>query len=333
MILTSEEWKKRLSNLSGVHLLQASEWGELKQKYSWKPVRLMVGDCYSQILFRSLPGGFSIGYIPKGPIGMVTREFIDELIHVGKKHRAIMIKIEPDGFEDETEAPKNLTNFQNLVPSKPIQPAQTIVIDISGDEKSVLDRMKQKSRYNIHLAEKKEISVVETSDVDAFYQMMTSTGTRDGFGVHSLEYYKKAYNLFSIGGECAILTARYGGVDLASVMIFRREKRCWYFYGASTDLERNRMPVYLLQWEAIRWARNNGCVEYDLWGIPDFPEPVLEEQFTSRSDGLWGVYRFKRGFGGVVKRSNQAYDLILMPKVYKVLMWWMDTRNRRVDIG
>ena len=95
--------------------------------------------------------------------------------------------------------------------------------------------------------------------------------------------------------------AEYEGRPLAGLMVFARGSRSWYFYGASNDEERNRMPTYLLQWEAMRWAKARGCSEYDLWGIPDADEEALEAGFASRSDGLWGVYRFKRGFGGTIK--------------------------------
>jgi len=99
--------------------------------------------------------------------------------------------------------------------------------------------------------------------------------------------------------------------------VFARGRRAWYFYGASNNIERNRMPAYLVQWEGIRWAKAQGCTTYDLWGIPDADEETLEEQFTERSDGLWGVYRFKRGFGGEVRRAAGAWD-----KVYNRAAYW-----------
>jgi hypothetical protein len=83
-------------------------------------------------------------------------------------------------------------------------------------------------------------------------------------------------------------------------MLFLSGERSWYFYGASDDASRNLMPTYLLQWEAMRWSKAHGATIYDLWGIPYASAEELEEQFTQRSDGLWGVYRFKRGFGGEV---------------------------------
>lgn len=81
------------------------------------------------------------------------------------------------------------------------------------------------------------------------------------------------------------------------------------------------MPAYLLQWEAIRWAKAHGCTEYDLWGVPDVDEGKLETYFSERSDGLWGVYRFKRGFGGELRRAAGPWDRIYQPLLYQLYSW------------
>jgi len=197
------------------------------------------------------------------------------------------------------------------------------MVDLRGTEDDILARMKQKTRYNIRLANKKDVTVRSWDDLPAFHQMMLVTGGRDGFGVHSLEYYQRAYDLFHPTGMAELLVAEYEGVPLAALMVFARGRRAWYMYGASTDEERNRMPTYLLQWEAMRWARSKGAEEYDLWGVPDEDEETLEAHFTERNDGLWGVYRFKRGFGGELKRAVQALDRVYNPLLYKLYLWRM----------
>jgi lipid II:glycine glycyltransferase (peptidoglycan interpeptide bridge formation enzyme) len=118
-----------------------------------------------------------------------------------------------------------------------------------------------------------------------------------------------------------LLVAEFESKPLAALMVFALGRRAYYLYGASTDEERNLMPTYLLQWRAMQWAKERGCTEYDLWGVPDVDEATLEAQFESRHDGLWGVYRFKRGFGGEVKRAMQALDKVYMPLLYKVYLW------------
>ena len=90
------------------------------------------------------------------------------------------------------------------------------------------------------------------------------------------------------------------------------------------------MPAYLLQWEAMRWAKARGCSVYDLWGVPDADEAALEAGFAHRSEGLWGVYRFKRGFGGVLRRSAGAWDRPYLPLVYPLYRWWS---RKRQEVG
>ncbi len=313
------DWNHFLESHPNAHLLQMGEWGELKKDFGWKPVRFVFNDeIGAQILFRRLPLGLTLGYMPKpvfsNQLSAVSDRFWSEVDSICKKNRAVFLKIEPDAWIDDFQ-PSNFPTFQ--LSNHNIQPPRTIVIPIKEHEEQILARMKPKCRYNIRLAEKKGITVRTWDDISAFHEMMTVTGGRDNFGVHSKEYYQRAYELFHPKGTSELLVAEYEGKPLASLMVFSDAKRTWYVYGASNDQERNRMPTYLLQWEAIRWAKARGCDEYDLWGVPDENEETLEANFESRHDGLWGVYRFKRGFGGQLKRAAQAVD-----RVYNPLLYW-----------
>jgi lipid II:glycine glycyltransferase (peptidoglycan interpeptide bridge formation enzyme) len=143
-----------------------------------------------------------------------------------------------------------------------------------------------------------------------------------------LAYYQRAFELFYSVGKCELLVASFEDQPLAALMVLAQGQRAYYLFGASSNSHRNRMPTYLLQWEAIRWAKKKGCNQYDLWGIPDEDVDTLEAQFSKRSDGLWGVYRFKRGFGGQTKRSEQAWDLVYNPTLYAVYRWLMAIKQR-----
>ena len=293
-----------------------------------------------RILFRKLPLGFTLGYIPKLAMveeqttfsdqpSAISGEFWKEVDAICKKHRAIFLKTEPDIWESDNSirrVPKS-GDFELRLSPNNIQPPCTIIVDIRGSEEDILARMKQKCRYNIRLAEKKGVTVRTWDDIDGFHKMIQITGGRDGFGVHSLAYYHRAYELFHPTGTCELLVAEFESKPLAALMVFAHGRRAWYIYGASNDEERNRMPTYLLQWEAMRWAKSRGCEEYDLWGAPDEDEAVLEAQFENRSDGLWGVYRFKRGFGGKLKRAAQAMDKVYNPLMYKLYLWCMAERE------
>jgi lipid II:glycine glycyltransferase (peptidoglycan interpeptide bridge formation enzyme) len=324
--------------------LQTTAWGDLKAAFGWEVVRLAIQgrvDAGAQVLFRRLPLGFTLAYIPKGPVGGdVGRQFprderhssekirpweelwseIDDLC---RKRRSVFLKVEPDLLEGEGGVTDSPHGFR-LSPHD-IQPPRTMVVDLRGDEDQLLARMKQKTRYNIRLARKKGVLVSSSTNIELFYQLIRLTGKRDEFGVHSLDYYHRVFNLFYPRGKCELLLAEYEGQPLAAIMVFAHGERAWYFFGASSSEHRNLMPTYLLQWEAMRWARACGCVEYDLWGVPDADEEILEEQFTGRSDGLWGVYRFKRGFGGRLRRAPGPWDRVYRPFLYNLYRWWVQT--------
>lgn len=320
-IVSLSNWNQFLATHPNAHLLQTGEWGELKSAFGWKPVRLVSGEDGVQILFRKLPLGFTVGYIPKFSVRsdevLFSQELWREVDSICKDNRAIFLKLEPDLWQDDEPSPLPITNYRLQTSPHNIQPPRTITIDIRGTDEEILGRMKQKTRYNIRLAEKKGVTVRAWDDIESFHKMLLITGGRDGFGIHSQEYYQCAYDLLHPKQMGELLLAEYEGKPLAAVFVARNGNHAYYLYGASTDEERNRMPTYLLQWEAMKWAKARGCEEYDLWGVPDEEGDTLEANFETRHDGLWGVYRFKRGFGGQLKRAVQAMD-----RVYNPLLYW-----------
>ena len=341
--ITAHEWESFLNSYPDAHLLQTPECGELKASYGWWVTRVIVENvphkgepgmsqplaAGAQILFRRILPGFTFAYLPKGPIGTDWQALWPEVDKVCRRGRAVFLKIEPDLGDSLEPAidwggilPLGFTPSPHL-----IQPRCTLILDISGDEEQVLGRMKQKTRYNIRLALKKGVIVHPSEDTGSFYRLLEVTGNRDQFGVHQPEYYQRAYDLFSPRGKCELLVAEYEEEPLAALMVFANGKRAWYLYGASSNDHRDRMPNYLVQWEAIRWARNQVCVQYDLWGVPDEDEDILESQFAQREDGLWGVYRFKRGFGGKFCRGSGAWDRVYQPVMYRFYLWWMKRRH------
>jgi lipid II:glycine glycyltransferase (peptidoglycan interpeptide bridge formation enzyme) len=316
------------------HLLQSSTWGQLKSHFGWTPVQVQTDSATALVLFRQLPLGLTLAYIPKGPVGdwndtARCQKLLGQIHLEARRRRTIFLKIEPDIAEaSENGGPKtqravSFLTHCGFVPADTIQPKTTIVVDISSDEETILAAMKQKTRYNIRLAQRKEVTVRlgTEADLPTFYALARETSKRDGFGIHSLAYYQTAFHLFA-PDRCALLLAEYKEEPLAALMTFRHGTTAYYFYGASSNSHRNLMPAYLLQWEAIRWAKTYHCENYDLWGIPDASPARLETEFTQRSDGLWGVYRFKRGFGGQIIRSIGAFDYVYNPQLYKLYRFY-----------
>jgi peptidoglycan pentaglycine glycine transferase (the first glycine) len=318
--ISQAHWETFLAGHTEAHLLQTSSWAELKSTFGWSVKHVQEAECGAQILFRHFPLGFSLAYIPKGPIGPWLPALLPALDLICRAQRAFALKIEPDG--DENPATEQLLRHHGFYPSPHgIQPRRTLVVDLRGTEEEVLARMHQKTRYNIRLATRKDIHIRAWDDLDAFGTMMQETARRDGFSAHATVYYRKAYELFKPLGKAELLVAEFESKPIAALMAFAHGWRAWYLYGASSNIERNRMPAYLLQWEAMRWARQRECTEYDLWGIPDVEFETLEADFPSKEGGLWGVYRFKRGFGGRLVRSIGAWDRPYHQPLYALYRW------------
>lgn len=115
-------------------------------------------------------------------------------------------------------------------------------------------------------------------------------------------------------GQAVPLIAEVQGEAIAAIIIYRFGKSAYYLYGMSREQQRETMPNYLLQWEAIRWAKTSGCSTYDFWGAPHEIETV---------DSMYGVYRFKLGFGAQLVRTPGAWDYPLKPGVYRLYTAFM----------
>jgi peptidoglycan pentaglycine glycine transferase (the first glycine) len=342
--VTPETWDRFVAGHPGVHVLQTSPWGMLKSQFGWTDKRvglaregkLVAG---AQVLYRPLPADLGyLAYVPKGPLVDWADEkqvttLLSALDHAAQAQGAIALTIEPD-LPDEPDYCEQLRTlgFQPT-PVSSVQPRRTLVVDISSDEDTILAAMKQKTRYNVRLAARKGVTVREAAETDlpAFHALMATTSDRDRFGVHTPAYYEAAYRLFVSRGWARLLLAEVDGEPVAAVMVFALPPRAWYFYGASGNAHREKMPAYLLQWEAMRWAKSLGCTTYDLWGVPDEDKATLEAEFMQRQDGLWSVYRFKRGFGGRLVHNVGAWDRVYALHRYRLYSWVLAAWNRILE--
>ncbi len=318
---STTEWDTLVASHPAGTILQTSAWGRLKAEFEWQWEWISTGEkAGALILYKSLPLNLgTIAYLPRGPLVDWTRPeeirtTLQAVEAAARRRRAWALWIEPEAL-DTPELRSRLADL-NLKPSlRTIQPPRTIWIDIQPEESEILARMHQKTRYNIRLAERKGVTVRECGPeaVAAYHALMVETGERDGFGIHSEAYYRRALEIFHPLGQATVLLAEVEGQAVAGLIAFALGTNAWYFYGASSERHREKMPPYALQWAAIRWARARGCTRYDLWGIPDAEPEQLEAEFSQRNDGLWGVYRFKRGFGGEIVRYLGLWEKVLNP--------------------
>ncbi len=337
-------WNEALAALPAHHLLQSWEWGEIKRQTGWSAQRWLFSRtdgtpaAAAQILTRRLGRlPLAIQYIPKGPAldydnAELTIQTLAALEDQARRQRAIFLKIDPDVPEETPQGRAIVALLRQrgwrFAPDQ-IQFKNTALLDLTGGEEGLLAGFKQKWRYNVRLASRRGVTVRSgtTDDLEQFYRLYAETGERDGFLIRPFSYYRTAWQMLlqSEGQTGAhLLLAEVEGQVAAGLLIARFAHTAWYLYGASSSRQREAMPNHLLQWEAMRWALAQGCTRYDLWGAPT---EMVE------SDRLWGVWRFKEGFGARFAPHIGAYDFaplrlpyhlytVIMPKI-------LDTMRRR----
>jgi len=190
---------------------------------------------------------------------------------------------------------------------------RTIVLDLSANEESLLSQMKAKCRYNIGLAARKGVTIrpaTSPDEVRAWYQLYLVTSARDRFGIHTLDYYLRFWELFAARDEVRLFLAEHDDHLLAGIFVTVFAGQAIYLYGASSNEGRQLMPNYALQWEAIRWAKQQGARLYDFWGIPDTDEA---------DEAMEGVYRFKRGWGGRITQFLGGYEYVYHPVMMSIV--------------
>lgn len=324
-------WNSRISTLPLAHILQSWEWGEFKGRYGWRAQRLIwEGDqAAAQVLTRSV-SGLRVMYVPKGPLldwgeaGLRAR-VLNDLQSLARREHAVFIKIDPD-LEASAISPWPLPETKAWRYSRDqIQFRNTVILDLRRTEAEILAAMKQKTRYNVRLAQKKGVHVRlgTQADLDLLYRLYAETAVRDGFVIRAADYYRDAWGSFMADGLAQPLIAEVEGEATGALILFKFAKTAWYMYGMSRETHREKMPNHLLQWEAMLWAQRQGCETYDFWGAPD--------QFVE-TDPMWGVWKFKEGFGGRVVCHVGAWDFApsllpyrlyttVLPRLLDVMRW------------
>ncbi len=324
------EWKDLLTTLPGGHLLQSWEWGHLKELYGWQAHRIAWREqgtphAAAQILRRAIviPGlrdRLSILYCPRGPAldwsdETLRKRVLSELCQYAQRQGAIFLKIDPDlaigfGLPNEPDAEEDPLGQEVLEELREtgwrssidqVQFRNTLLLDLTKPEDELLSAMKQKTRYNIRLAGRRGVTVRHGNleDIGLLFHMYAETSVRDNFPIRNPAYYQDAWGEFIRLGMAQPLIAEVGSKPIAALIVYRFKDTATYMYGMSRSIHRDKMPNHLLQWEAIRWAQQVGCLTYDFWGAPDHLTP---------EDPMWGVYRFKLGYGARLVRTLGAWD-------------------------
>jgi len=330
-----EEWNTFVAQEPSFALLQSWEWGEFKEKLGWKAFRIAVEEqgqivAGAQMLVRPVPLGLaSVAYVPRGPLGNWLDEeirppLLSELQRVARHHRAVFLRFEPPLLNDPTIG-RILGQHRFRASAYTNQPCATIIVDLAQGLDDILAHMRRSTRYSIRYAAKQGVTVQagNVEDLEVFCRLMQITGRRGGFRPRALNYYRHQWETFAPLGWLRLFVASYQGKILAMNVSTAFGGHAIYLHGASSGEYSNLTPNHLLLWEAIQWAKAQNCRTYDLWGIPDeVAQAVYKGQgapVSDRTDGLWGVYRFKSGFSKDIVCYVGAYDQIYSPLLYALI--------------
>jgi lipid II:glycine glycyltransferase (peptidoglycan interpeptide bridge formation enzyme) len=304
--------------------LQTPYWAKVKRSKTWTPIAFLVkaggAEVPMLVLLRVIRVAGVIAYVPHGPL-LAPQEpeqrtlFLQDLSKVLKNflpEQTFVIRYDlPWGVtttleEDRSEgihAPEPLIKPLRKAVTD-VQVPDTVILDLRQDEESLLAGMKKKTRYNIRLAEKKDLTIKAEGEeaYKAWYAVYEETAKRDKIAIHPYSYYLqviRAAQDYSEQVKISLINAYLGEDYLGGILILVCGKKATYLYGASSNQHRNLMSNYLLQWEAIRWAKKEGAESYDFFGIP----PSEEE-----GHAMEGLYRFKTGFGGSIHHRLGCWD-------------------------
>jgi lipid II:glycine glycyltransferase (peptidoglycan interpeptide bridge formation enzyme) len=318
------------SNFDGGHLYQSQAWASIKQAGGWQPVYCIYEATAYFVAFLLIKKPASIlgniYYCSKGP-GFFKNyqasklaeahfmEFSADLVSFLRKldKQAILVKIEP---ELEFDTSLDLGRLGYIKYRLDLQSKATIMQDISDSLDGIMTNFKSKTRYNIRLAVRKGVKVerrpMDDSAVDLMYDLMQTTQKRGGYFLRPKQHFANYWRELSAAGLGQLLVATHQSEVLGAVFVARFSGRAYYKDGGSYDSKRNLMAPYLLQWEAIKWAKQNGDKLYDMVGVP--PIAKLSDSKHPQS----GLYQFKRSFSDNVVEFVGCWDMPINSTKYKL---------------
>ncbi|OGG08115.1 hypothetical protein A3D05_05245 [Candidatus Gottesmanbacteria bacterium RIFCSPHIGHO2_02_FULL_40_24] len=319
MIATVFKEKKEGFNRLASHPLQSWEWGEFRLKTGIEVLRLGLFSKNklvetAQISLHQIPfTGYRIGYFPKG--NFPSKEMLDEFMKIGASENLIFIKIEPNIEKKNLVISDLKKDFPVKESPHPLFTRYTFRLNMNRSEDELLSVMHHKTRYNIKLAEKKGVYVVEDNSDEAFNKylaLLDETTVRQKFYAHTPKYHRLMWETLKPAKIARLLLAKYkdqgGEKTLVAWVLFLFNNVMYYPYGASSAEFRNLMPSNLIMWKAITYAKKHKAETFDMWGaLGPNPDP---------NDPWYGFHKFKEGFGADLTELAGSYDLVINKKAY-----------------
>lgn len=326
--MNSKDFNKKV-----FHPLQSYEWGEFRKKTGIKVIRT---NDFLLTIHRIPKLPFTIGYLPKGDLP--DKKLIEKLKEIGRKNNCIFIQLEPNISINTSEVadsprealvkrgwtPRRWENLNLRPATHPLFTKYTFQLDLTKSEEELLKNMHPKTRYNIKVAEKHGVKIVEDNSDKVFaeYLKLTEETTkRQKFYAHTRNYHELMWKTLGIVNHKSsiinrdqltahLLIARYKKETLAAWIVFVFKDTLYYPYGASSSLYREKMASNLMMWEAIKFGKKLGLKKFDMWGaLGSDPDP---------KDPWYGFHKFKLGYGAELVEFIGSYDLVINPVLYNL---------------
>lgn len=327
-----KNWDKFTERHLGGSILQSSIWGDFQKSlgnevffFALKEKKEIKGGT----LLSSIPLPFSCTYfyLPKGPLldfkkKKDTELLLERISKLASEKKAVFLRIEPNFPDPEGLFSLKLKKLGFIRPKVLVNqrsPQTTLILDLQRPSEEILLQMKQKTRYNIRLGQRKGVKVYQTtkpSDIEIFWRLAQETMVRDKIRFFPKEYYYKLLKVLNKKGKGSLFIATFKEKPLSSLIVSFFGPFATYMHGATASAFRNLMASYLCQWEAIGEAKKRNCLFYDFWGVS--PLKVKKEKVDERELGWAGISRFKRGFGGEEINYPGSFDLVYNKNWYEI---------------
>lgn len=292
----AEGWDEQLRELSRpapAPLLQSWGWGEVQARAGWRVERLRLpGGGVASVQLRGRQP-FERGYVPRGPVP-ADRASLEGLVGWARERGLARLRVEPEVGQDLAGVLREL----GFRPSPQVQPQYTMIVKLSPEEEA-LASFNRGTRYNIRLAEKRGVTVVEGTDAAEMARQSGASAARQGIRLPPASYYQLLLDRLP---WARTYVARVDDQPVAAMLVIHFDGRGYYMFSGSNGEKRELKPVYAAKWAAIRAAIGAGCRDYDLWGVPPGPD---------RTHPWYGLWEFKSGFNGELVEYVGCWDLVL----------------------
>lgn len=331
--ISPEKWNKIITSFKNATLYQSYQWGELKRNKKRNIKRFIVKNnkkviCAAQIEEINLPFSYKILYAERGPLGIYHSKegvyafslLLKKIRSYAQKNKALCLRINPE--LENTKQNREILKQQKL---KPIYSPSfgylyraTFIVDLSQPIDVLFSNLRNRYRTYIRKAKRKKIEVqsgIQEKDFNVFYSLLQSTAKRNNYSFPPYKNIKKTWKTLKNNGMAKIFLAKFKGIPLCSILVTKFGKECKFKWGGAFynhPVFKKTHPNCLLHWTAMKWGKMHNCTKYDLSGVTK----NIDIKNIDKNCPGWGMFQFKKGFGGKYIRTVGEYDLVFRPFIY-----------------